>query len=208
MVQRQWKNASRDQPGYVMSTPLNDSTWGRTCNRCGNGMNLKLDYTNASPCQCQQDSIRVGAEGHWYPRAASVGRSGNPLPMPLTVTMSFPQRPFTPRPPSVSPKPSAMLPKHIHIDKNKLVTSIYSKAQTYHSTHANSEAGPNKPGKFVLRYTDGNIQKPEMTGKICSKPFPKLISRYIGKRVSKDTIPMCTEPYKQTKLAIVTQSFE
>ena len=191
-----------------MSSPLIDSTWGRTCNHCGNGMNLKLDHSVASPCQCQQDSVRVGTEGQWYPRAASVGRSGNPLQTPFTVTMSFPQRSHTPHPPSMPPKPNSMLPKRIHIDKNKLVSSVYTKAQTYNTTHPANCSGLQKSGKVVLRYTDGNIQKPEMTTKVCTQPFPKLVSRYIGKRVNKDGIPICMEPYRQSKITVITQSFQ
>ncbi len=112
-----------------------------------------------------------------------------------------PAPPLVPHPPNSLAR-SLNLPKRFQVDSNKLVASVYAKVG--YSTSLTTKSSD----KIVLRYTDGGIQKPEVPARISSKAFPKLVSRYISRKSSRDGLPMYIETYKQnSKLTVVTQSF-
>ena len=99
--------------------------------------------------------------------------------------------------------PNSTFPKRIHIDRNKLVSSVYAKA------HSAGSSGMSKERRFVLKYTDAGIKKPQTATKVSVPGFPSLISRYVEKHSSKEGTGVCIETYRQnTKLSVVTQSFQ
>lgn len=69
--------------------------------------------------------------------------------------------------------------------------------------------------KFVLKYTDAGIQKPEMSTRLHGghgghggHGFPKLVTRYISKKNKDGGGTFYIETFRQnSKLAVVTQSF-
>ena len=177
-------------------------------------MNLKLDSSIISStdplgprCWCQRDSVRMdpsfGARQPVFP----FQRVAPPLATSYSIPASL-QNAQESLGPVVTPAGRVLnLPKRFKVDSNKLVASVYAKTR-------NASPPPGLAQKhadrFVLRYTDGGIQKPEFNSRVPqnNSGFPKLITRYISRKVNKDGLDMCTETYKQNpKLSIVSQSF-
>lgn len=167
-----------------VTKPLFDPTWNRMCSQCG-GINhsLKLDPANAQICTCHMDGIAFADSCHW---------DLEDLPAESSALYDA----------------GLNLPKRIHIDKNKLVASVYAKSHSGAGGDGNMNT-LNKSNKFVLKYTDAGIQKPRSSTKVASPTgFPKLVSRYTGKKTSKDGLSVCTESYRpHQKVTIVTHSF-
>merc|ERR1712038_1655755 len=102
------------------------------------------------------------------------------------------------------------LPKRFHVDKNKLMASVCAKTGPV--------SGKSSHDRIVLRYTDGGIQKPELTQTTrasgvagATQSFPKMISRYVSKHSSKNSSGggILSEAYKTnpSNLSVVSQSF-
>lgn len=162
--------------------------WGRTCKKCGSGANLKLDPAVAkeSTCWCQQDSVKMdpafGARQPSFPFTRIAPPLAQAYSLPTTLNASTAEQ--------LGPVITAAgriinLPKRFHVDKNKLMASVYAKTGT--------NGKPGSSERIVLRYTDGGIQKPDYnattrtgsSGSIgSSQSFPKVISRYVSKTKS------------------------
>ena len=124
-----------------------------------------------------------------------------------TPTPHIPPSPVsrTPTPQLESLRTSDILTplQKIYIDKNKLLSSVYSKQCNDQTTKY----------RYVLKYSDGGIKRPKtQTDMVVSKPskgFPKLVSRFVSKQEKKGDLMVSIESYRMPgqKMSVISHSF-
>ena len=176
---------------------------GAVTGRMSRGRRSSCDSNPSSPVHMAKSP--ASQAGHAKSPVTQATSTFNPLydiPEPGPPLISYlPDPPYMPQPPGGSMTRSLNLPKRFQVDRNKLMASVYAKAGC-------TSPPPKQSDKVVLRYTDGGIQKPEVPVRKATNAFPKLVSRYVSRKSSRDGVPMYIETYKQnSKLTVVTQSF-
>lgn len=182
--------------------------WAQMCSTCGKCRHARLesDPSFTSGCQClTPDSIHSGSESisapptvtqltsFTLPLAPCNSRSKSPL--------SRPRRPLSSKGHWIG-KPT--VPSNFHFEKPKLAVDC---SINNLRNMLPLDLGKTVDGKFPIRYTDGGIRKPVMPARVVSNAFPRLVSRYVGKK-TRDTLNICIDPYRQDNgLRIVNQSF-
>ena len=173
-------------------TPLVDNAWARSCSRCGFGNNIKLESELDENCECRRDGIRIL---DWSRvQMTPISRTAYSLPLP--------------KPPPISPRGN---PKKIHVDRERLLASVYNK------THEHRRSKKNANGRVVLRYTDASIIQPaatvSRTGHFSNTSFPKLSTKYVSKsngshvKPSQTPITNCVDHFAKPKLSIINTHF-